>query len=79
MTTDAKPADPFAFAPGFGMKVVEVEPGTVITDDATGDQVTITDEMAAALAGTIYCTPATYEALKAKCEPVSAEGVPDGD
>jgi hypothetical protein len=46
--------------------IAAVVSGTVIRDDATDRQETVTDTNAVRSGGIIYCTPKTYDALKAQ-------------
>lgn len=57
-----------------GLLVTEVDPGTVITDDRTGERVTVDDETAARKGNVVFCTKKVFEALKASSRPVNAGG-----
>lgn len=45
------------------MRVIEVEPGTVITDDK-GGELTVTEDQMVLKAGTFYATAAQWELIK---------------
>jgi hypothetical protein len=53
------------FGPGNwgAMRVMTVNSGTVIKDDATGEEGVVDNEHVVIKRGTIYVTPATYAAL----------------
>lgn len=51
------------------MHVMAVEPGTVITDERTGQKITVDDRTAAVKGSVIWCTEATFERLKQAARP----------
>lgn len=53
------------FSPFGGIQIIEVEPGTEITDPATGEKDTVTDDRSVGLRHRIYVTPKNYRALQA--------------
>lgn len=54
----------YATVPFNGMRVMVVDAGTVIKDERTGAEITVTDNAAAAKGGTIFCTQSIFDALK---------------
>lgn len=60
------PAD-YSTVPFGSMRVMEVDAGTTITDERTGETITVDDETTAVKGRVIYCTKRNYEALKARC------------
>lgn len=64
-----------ATIPFGGMHIMPVDPGTVVTDERTGERATITDTSFAVKGRVMWVTHATYEAMKAALpSPASAEG-----
>jgi len=51
--------------PFSGLELIQVEPGTVIKDDKTGAQYTVTDDMSVYHGTKMYMTQKVYEQLKA--------------
>jgi len=49
------------------MRVMEVDAGTDVTDERTGETITVDDETAAVKGRVIFCTKKMYEAIKARC------------
>jgi hypothetical protein len=60
------PADYFTVAFN-GYHVMEVDPGTVITDERTGDEITVDDETVAVKGRVMFCTNKVFERLKTEC------------
>jgi hypothetical protein len=53
------------FTEAFGaMHVMEVDPGTVITDERSGEKITVTDDTVAVKGRVMFCTKAVYDRLK---------------
>lgn len=60
--------------PDFGAcQIIEVEPNTEITDDRTGDKLTVTDTEAVHLRHKLYVTKRTADLLKASFESKEAK------
>lgn len=55
----------YSTVPFGATRVMVVDAGTVIKDDRSGQEVTITDQTACSKGNVIFCTEATFEALKA--------------
>lgn len=49
------------------MHVMEVDAGTKITDERSGETITVDDETCAVKGRVIFCTKRTYDAFKARC------------
>lgn len=54
----------YATVPFTGMHVMVVDAGTVITDERTGEEITVNDSTVASNGAVIYCTQVVFEALK---------------
>jgi len=53
------------FAEAFaGFHVMEVDAGTVVTDERTGDKITVDDETVAVKGRVMFCTKKVYDRLK---------------
>lgn len=61
------PADYFTVAFN-GYHVMEVDPGTVVKDERTGDEITVNDETVAVKGRVMFCTKNIFESLKARCK-----------
>lgn len=59
------PSDCFTEAFG-SMHVMEVDPGTVVKDDRSGESITVDDETAAVKGRVIFCTKKVFDKLKQK-------------
>lgn len=55
-----------ATVPLGSMHVMQVGSGTTVTDERTGESITVDDENFAVKGRVIFCTERTYEAIKAK-------------
>jgi hypothetical protein len=65
----ASSPDPYALGADLSsMTVHVVEPGTVIRDDATGQEATVDDTHTVQKDRALYMTGATWTALKAQCD-----------
>lgn len=51
------------------MHVMEVDAGTQVTDERSGETITVDDETSAVKGRVIFCTKRTYDAFKARCAP----------
>lgn len=47
-----------------GFHVMEVDPGTAITDERTGDKITVDDETVAVKGTVMFCTKRIFDRLK---------------
>lgn len=56
----------YATTPLGSMQVMQVDAGTAITDERSGETITVDDETFAVKGRVIFCTERTYEALKSK-------------
>jgi hypothetical protein len=65
----------YTTTPFGGLHIMQVDAGTVITDERTGERITVDDETAAKKGSVVYCTAKIYEAIKARC----AAPVKNGD
>lgn len=53
------------FTEAFGsMHVMEVDAGTVVTDERTGDKITVNDETVAVKGRVMFCTKKVFDKLK---------------
>lgn len=57
----------YTTTPFGGLHVMQVDAGTVVTDERTGQSVTIDNETAVRKGNLVYCTSNIYEAIKARC------------
>lgn len=56
----------YTTVPFHGFKVMQVDPGTDIKDERSGETITVDDESSAVKGNIIFCTEKTFNALKAK-------------
>lgn len=56
----------YSTVPFGGLRVMEVDPGTVITDERTGKSLTVSDDETVFKGNVVFCTKKVFEALKAK-------------
>lgn len=52
---------------GYGCHVIVVDAGTVIKDERTGREETVTENSAVTKGALIYCTQRIFDALKERC------------
>lgn len=57
------PSEYFAVAFA-GFHVMEVDAGTVVTDERTGDKITVDDETVAVKGRVMFCTKLVFDRLK---------------
>ena len=62
------PSDYFTVAFN-GWHVMEVDSGTVVKDERTGEEIIVNDETAAVKGRVIFCTKKVFEGIKEKCKP----------
>lgn len=62
----AKHPSEYATVPLGAMHVMQVDLGTVITDERSGQSVTVDDENSAVKGRVIFCTEKTFDTLKSK-------------
>lgn len=62
---------PFSTAPFNGLHVMVVSAGTVVRDERSGEEIVVDDASAARKGSVLYCTQATFDALKARAMPVA--------
>lgn len=51
------------------MHIMQVDAGSVVTDEQTGETVTINDETCAVKGNVVFCTARVFEELKALTSP----------
>ena len=56
----------YTTTPFMGVHVMEVDTGTVITDERTGKKLTVSDEETVFKGNVMFCTKKTFDALKAQ-------------
>jgi hypothetical protein len=49
------------------MNIIEVDSGTKITDERSGETITVDDKTCAVKGRVIFCTKRTYAEFKARC------------
>lgn len=54
----------YATTPFLGMHVMQVDPGTVITDERTGQEATVEDDTFVTKGNVIFCTKKIFDRLK---------------
>jgi hypothetical protein len=54
------------------MHVMQVDAGTTITDERSGEAITVDDETVAVKGRVIFCTERTFEALRRRVEEEAA-------
>jgi len=57
----------YSTVPFGAMSIMEVDAGTVVSDERSGETITVDDETSAVKGRVIFCTKKTYEAFKARC------------
>lgn len=57
-----------------GLHVMEVDPGTVVTDERTGQKITVDDETMAVKGSVCFVTKKVFEAIKARIPSHPFEG-----
>lgn len=57
----------YSTVPFGSMHVMQVDVGTKVTDERSGETITVDDETTAVKGRVIFCTEKTYNALKARC------------
>lgn len=55
--------------PFHGLNIMVVDPGTVIKDERTEREETVTENSAVQKGSVVYCTQKTFDALKAQSKP----------
>lgn len=55
----------YSTVPFNGVHFMEVDPGTVVTDERSGESVTVDDDTVAFKGRVCFCTKKIFEALKA--------------
>lgn len=56
----------YATVPFAGMHVMVVDAGTKITNERTGEEITVNDSTVASNGAVIYCTQAVFDDLKSR-------------
>lgn len=57
----------YSTVPLGSMHVMQVDVGTNVTDERSGETITVDDETIAVKGRVIFCTERQYEAIKARC------------